>query len=198
MRNLEKELELKRIQEKIDELSKERSELFKVLSDIEPQYKDSVIDRLNKLANDIFNLEDKIMFVKGPIYNNEYVDIYLDEKNSIHDEHNYLISRHGCMEIIGHVRLTFDDVTSYLGNIGYSLDKKYRGNGYMIESLRLLKTPLINRNVTKPVLTVFPDNISSIKTIKRLGGTLIEPANSEHRCDIYQVDLTSEFEPKKR
>ena len=68
----------------------------------------------------------------------------------------------------------------------------------MIQSLELLKSPLIERNIINPILTTFPDNLASIKTIERFGGKLIEEANNSHYYNIYQADLSNTTETKKR
>ena len=186
------------IETQISNLVEARNVLLERLKSVSSYDRKLIVEKIEKITVQIFDLEEELLFIKGPIYNNDFVDIYLDENNSNEDEKNYNISPHNIKKIIGHVRLTFNNATSYLGNIGYSLDKEYQGNGYMIQSLELLKSPLIERNIINPILTTFPDNLASIKTIERFGGKLIEEANNSHYYNIYQADLSNTTETKKR
>ena len=73
-----------------------------------------------------------------------------------------------------------------LGNVGAELNKEYRGNRYSLQALELLKDIMIDKGLTKPIFTVRPNNIPSIKTIENFGGKLIE---EEPDLNIYEVDL---------
>jgi tagatose 1,6-diphosphate aldolase len=77
----------------------------------------------------------------------------------------------------------------YGGQIGYGIDKPYRGNGYAAEACILVKQIAIGLNFSSLWITCNPDNIASIKTCEKIGAQFIElvdvPRGTElwHRGD---------------
>jgi len=150
------------------------------------------IKELEQISHEIMMIKYEIFTIKGPIVSNQDIDIYLDVELSTKEEKNYFIAIHNTLDKIGYVRVTLENVTSYLGNIGYRLDKKFRGNGYMLQALNLLKPTMIEEGLTKPKITVYPNNISSVKTIEKFGGKLIPKENDIVGWDTYEVNLSEE------
>ena len=77
----------------------------------------------------------------------------------------------------------------YGGQVGYGIDKPYRGHGYAAQACKLLATVAVTLNFTELWITCNPDNIASIKTCEKIGARYIErvdvPQGSElwHRGD---------------
>ena len=84
--------------------------------------------KLNEISEEIHLLENQILFIDGPEYNNKEIDLYLDKKSSTENEKCYLITLHGNLKEIGKVRVTLKYFSSYLGNIGYEVNPFIRGH----------------------------------------------------------------------
>lgn len=183
--------------ERINELRRQLSKLEarrKELFEIEDyrEYRDA-IPEINVLRDKIWQLYEEIELLREPDFSNGVIDVYSEEGN----EENYYITVSGNKERIGHIRVTWESFSRYLGNIGYSLDENYRGHHYTLQALELLRDTMIEKGLTKPIITVYPDNIPSIKTIEKFGGVLIQEANEEQNWNTYEVDLL-ENKPSKK
>lgn len=67
-----------------------------------------------------------------------------------------------------------ESLIMYGGQIGYSVDEKYRGNKYATRSIKLV-LPIFEKHGFKQVyVTCNPDNVASIKSIRNAGGEYIE------------------------
>lgn len=156
--------------------------------------------KLNEISEEIHLLENQILFIDGPEYNNKEIDLYLDKKSSTENEKCYLITLHGNLKEIGKVRVTLKYFSSYLGNIGYEVNPFFRGHKYALQSLELLKGMMIESGLTNPIITVYPDNLASVKTIQAFGGVLVKEHNygQKYSYDTYEVDLLEKQETKKR
>lgn len=62
----------------------------------------------------------------------------------------------------------------YNGNIGYEVDKEYRGNHYALKACKLVLKVAKYYNMNKIYLTCDFDNIASSKTIEKLGAKYLE------------------------
>ncbi len=62
----------------------------------------------------------------------------------------------------------------YNGNIGYEIDKEYRGNNYSYKACKLVFQVAKVHGMSKLILTCDESNIASYKTIEKLGAELIE------------------------
>jgi len=84
---------------------------------------------------------------------------------------------------------TTDSLLMYGGQVGYGIDKTYRGKGYAANACELLKYIALELGFDELWLTCNPDNIASVKTCERIGAQYIErvdlPRNTElwHRGD---------------
>lgn len=71
------------------------------------------------------------------------------------------------------------DVVGYLGGvkgtpvIGYSLARKYWGNGYMTEACRCMIEYLFSIGYSEIRIDAMPENIASIKVIQKCGGIFL-------------------------
>ena len=62
----------------------------------------------------------------------------------------------------------------YGGQIGYGIDKAYRGHSYAVEACRLLKTVALANQYDQLWITCNPDNYASIRTCEKLGAVFVE------------------------
>lgn len=135
----------------------------------------------------------------GPVASNEILDIYLDYGSINRGYGNFEIFLHATSTKIGHIRLNTDVFREELGNIGYSLFEEYRGQHFMLQSLELLKDTMLKMKIVKPIITVKPQNLVSVKTIEAFGGILVQKHNDkELYYDTYEVDLLEKEEEKRR
>jgi predicted acetyltransferase len=78
-------------------------------------------------------------------------------------------------------------LTDYGGHIGYGVDEPYRGHRYAARSCKLL-FPLIRKLGINPVvITCYPGNIPSVRTIESLGAKLIKVKEIEIEPDIFRM-----------
>lgn len=68
------------------------------------------------------------------------------------------------------LRLGHNENIFYGGNIGYFIDKNYRGNKYASKASLLLLKLARKEKMNYILITCSPENIASIKTIKYLEG----------------------------
>lgn len=62
----------------------------------------------------------------------------------------------------------------YNGNIGYEIDKEYRGNNYSYKACKLVFQVAKAHGMNELILTCDESNVASYKTIEKLGAELIE------------------------
>lgn len=65
----------------------------------------------------------------------------------------------------------------YNGNIGYEIDKAYRGCGYAYIACCMILKAAKAHNMDNLIITCDESNIASYKTIEKLGAELIEICN---------------------
>jgi predicted acetyltransferase len=78
-------------------------------------------------------------------------------------------------EVVGHINFKNGDtehVLQYAGHIGYEIRDGYRGNGYAYFACLALKQ-FLRKDYAEVILTSDPDNLASIRTIKKLGARFI-------------------------
>lgn len=82
------------------------------------------------------------------------------------------------------LRIGHNDKLYYGGNIGYSIDKEYRGNHYAGKACLLLFELARKHNLEYVIITCNPENIASRKTCEYAGGTLLEVAELPEDSDM--------------
>jgi len=104
-----------------------------------------------------------------------YVSAEKEPDNEV--DYNYDINLNG--KKIGHLRLTFGSSRSlyYLGQVGYTIEEKYRGNGYAQKAVRMIMPAAYAAGFERFIITCNPGNAASVKTIENLGGELIRIAD---------------------
>lgn len=100
---------------------------------------------------------------------------------------------------VGECNLKVDnsDFTKYCGNIGYVVDKKYRGNHYSLKAAKLLLKLAKKHNLEYVSITCSPDNIASNKICQALGAEFIEtvevPEYHEMREEYTKLNIYKIF-----
>ena len=79
-------------------------------------------------------------------------------------------------EIIGHcsARLGWNESMYYCGHIGYSVNENFRGNGYAVEAVNLVKKLFKLNGFNMIYITNNPDNNASIRVCEKLGAKFIK------------------------
>ena len=102
-----------------------------------------------------------------------YYDIYVDET------------------VVGKIsiRIGKNYHSYYNGNIGYEIDKEYRGNNYAYKACKLVLQVAKAHNMGELILTCDESNIASYKTIEKLGAELIEIVKPPKDYFAYREDM---------
>lgn len=101
--------------------------------------------------------------------------------------YKFNIVLHDSDEIIGccDARVGFNQNIYYGGNIGYFIGSEYRGNGYAVEAVNLLKKIYVSYNIDKIYITNNVNNHASFRVCEKLGAKFIIkeelPLNNEMR-----------------
>ena len=77
----------------------------------------------------------------------------------------------------------------YNGNIGYEIDKEYRGSNYAYKASKLVLQVAKAHNMSELILTCDESNIASYKTIEKLGAELIEIVKPPKDYFAYREDM---------
>ena len=77
----------------------------------------------------------------------------------------------------------------YNGNIGYEIDKEYRGSNYAYKASKLVLQVAKAHNMSELILTCDESNIASYKTIEKLGAELIEIVKPAKDYFAYREDM---------
>lgn len=80
----------------------------------------------------------------------------------------------------------------YNGNIGYEIDKEYRGNNYSYKACKLVFQVAKAHGMNELILTCDESNIASYKTIEKLGAELIETAKPPEDYFAYRENMENQ------
>lgn len=203
-KNLELELKKEKLEEKLEELQEKLDVLYEKKWEIDYYNPDSlnkemeIHQEIEQVFQEMDRIHEEISLIRPLVASDEILDIYLNNGGIKKGYGNFDVFIHGTSTKIGHVRLNRDNNKVY-GNVGYGLDEEYRGHHFMLQSLDLLKDTMLKMKIVKPIITVEPDNLASVKTIQAFGGILTEDHQEYNRYyDTYEVDLTGKESPKKR
>ena len=85
------------------------------------------------------------------------------------------------------LRLGFNESILIHGHIGYTIDEGYRGHGYSYYALQLILKLAQDHGYSELLVTCDPHNISSIKSVLKIGGILIRENVEVPKDHIYYV-----------
>ena len=80
----------------------------------------------------------------------------------------------------------------YNGNIGYEIDKEYRGNHYALKACKLVLKVAKYYNMDKIYLTCDFDNIASSRTIEKLGAKLLDEVKPPKNYVFYNENMAKQ------
>lgn len=97
-------------------------------------------------------------------------------------------------------KLGTNEFTFYIGNVGYSIDEQYRGYGYAVEAVKLIKKLFKENGFKRIVITQVPENKASKRVCEKLGarflGVYVVPLNhlrrvkyGEEFMNIWELDI---------
>lgn len=92
-------------------------------------------------------------------------------------------------ERVGRISLRIGSNTlidRYAGNIGYSVDRGFRGHGYAGKACNLLVPLARSHEFSILYITCNPDNLASRRTIEKLGAELLGVENVPRDTDMYK------------
>ncbi len=93
------------------------------------------------------------------------------------------------MQRVGRISFRFGSnelIDRYAGNIGYAIDRQYRGNGFAEKGCRLLVNLAREHNFEALYITCDPENAASRRTIEKLGGQLLGHESVPTNTDLYR------------
>lgn len=196
----EKVLELKYVRsledlEKVKDIDRNLEILNKKLVLLEEEKRG--IDKFQKIEelwhevlSDIYLLKDmKNDLVSLVKYNNN-----IELRKSFHNKYNYSIYLRGTNEYVGKINYRTFHTSGYLGDVGYSINKEFRGNGYALQALELLSEKLYEDNIPNFYISTYESNIASKKTIEKYGGKIssIDGNVLIYTCDTRLCNKVSE------
>ncbi len=183
-------------EEMLREIEKTEKEIEEICKAEEYGFSESLSQRLLILHQYLDTLKMRIPFADGPTYSGTKVDLYLndEEKQSLSGKY-YTITLHDTVKRIGMLRVSLEDVVPFFANIGCEIMPSYRGHHYALEALETIRNHILEQGVSKIKITVYPDNIASIKTIEAFGGKL-QPVLEGETWNTYEVDL-DQFKKQK-
>jgi predicted acetyltransferase len=103
--------------------------------------------------------------------------------------HHYQIQKATTKEPVGRIDLRLGytwDLVRYGGQIGYTVDEKFRGHRYAAKACLLLKPVAQEYGMDVLWITCNPDNWPSRKTCEYLGATLVEIVDLPEESALYQ------------
>lgn len=80
---------------------------------------------------------------------------------------------------------TTQSLIMYGGQIGYGIDRPFRGNGYAAQACLLLKSVAIESGFEELWITCNPDNLASIKTCEKIGARFVEQVDVPQDTELW-------------
>ncbi len=78
-----------------------------------------------------------------------------------------------------------DSLLMFGGQIGYGIDRPFRGRGYAAEACILLKKVAIESGFKGLWITCNPDNIASIRTCEKIGARFVEQVDVPQGTELW-------------
>ena len=108
----------------------------------------------------------------------------------------YDILRHSDSEKVGTIelRLTIEGDMYYYGHIGYNVIRSFRGHHYAYHACMLLfQIAKEEFGMDELIVTCSPENTASYKTLKKLGGELVELIQVPKNHTLYIRGETTKY-----
>jgi len=152
------------------------------IKDFDEKHKrlDELMDKRDELLKKKHEIEHTMYFSLPPVKGNDFIDLRI-----IRGSYDYSIFLHGTTTHVGNISYRGHHL-EYFGDVGYNIFPEFQGNHYAYEALVLLSEKLYEDGIPDFWITVYPDNISSIKTIEKYGGQLV--SKNEHNVLLFQCE----------
>ncbi len=163
---------------KINELELEIKKLEE-LSKKSPESVDTINIKISRLKTLLYH---ELTSPRTPDLSDGVIDLY---KSDNEHEADYTIYLSNTEIYIGFIDYRFSKIAN-IGDIGYGILPKYRGNHYALRALNLICDSIIKRGINEVTICAKCDNIASIKTIQKFGGKLINKKDDilYFKCNI--------------
>lgn len=126
----------------------------------------------------MFNFTDKFDIIKNDEITLKIIQKYNGD-SEILPFYYYEIICNSTEQIVGKISIRIGNNfhSYYNGNIGYEVFKQFRGNNYAFKACLLIFTVARFHRMQSIYITCDESNISSYKTIEKLGAQLVEICN---------------------
>lgn len=185
----------------IDEINQLNNNIIEIRNKIETntlteEEFDTACRQIFKNKLKIQNIEKEIYKYKEPDIIGNEIDLYLANIHELENKEKlkYLITIHNKKEYVGEmeIRLNINEANKNLGNIGAHLLPEYKGKRYSKQAFTLLKDVMLGNGLSKPIFTVRPDNIPSIKSLDNIGAKQVDKSyDDEGEYLSYEYDLNN-------
>lgn len=146
-----------------------------------------LLEEYKSLRKSLLDIKYKILIL-GP---NKLESSELDLAKIQSEILQYRILLHNTDITVGSLTYRGCHHDNYLGDIGYIIDREYRGNYYAYKATQMISDLLKKNDIEDFWISTKNDNIPSIKTIEKLNGSLIGESNE---ILLYKC-LTQELSP---
>ena len=138
------------------------------LFDEDSCYNPELTERIDFLRNLVASLRSRVYELSEPTLSDENIDLYLDRVD------NYTICEHDKTVPVGTVTYEEGSKPNLVGSLSYSIAKEYRGNNYGLRAIRLVGHNLLEKGVTKIIISPRNnDNIPTVSIIEEFGGRIL-------------------------
>lgn len=193
---LEELLKLKqKLENDLEECYEMKHNIYKKMEELkEPddilKEKKQLVKRTWDIEENIGKIEELIYFKIPPLATNDIIDLRKSREHPLEDQNDnnligsYEIFLHNTNISVGGIEYRGYHFHEYFADVGGEIIKEYRGNGYLYQALSLLKELLSKKGIDDFWAAANENNIPSIKTIKKLGGILLD---SKSGTELYKV-----------
>lgn len=110
-----------------------------------------------------------------------------DKENGYVPSYKYNIVLHNTDTVVGKIdiRIGYNEGIYYGGNIGYSVEEKYRGNAYSSKACKIIGQVAKAHDMNKVIVTCNPDNFPSRRTCEKLDMKLLKIVDLPEYNDMY-------------
>ena len=131
-------------------------------------YNTELTERINFLRNLVASLRSRVYELIEPTLSDENIDLYLDRVDS------YTICEHDKTVPVGTIAYEKGSRPNVVGSLSYSIEKEYRGNNYGLRAIRLVGKNLLDKGVSKIIITPKNnDNIPTVSILEEFGGRIL-------------------------
>ena len=134
----------------------------------------SLIEQEVKIEDIINRCQEYLYWHKPPIKTDGIIDLRKKVQYGHNIKVKYEIYLHNEKTQVGNIVYRGYHTSHLFGDIEYDINKEFRGNNYAYRALCLLSDLLKENDVEDFWISAYNDNISSLKTIKKYGGKVIQ------------------------